>query len=147
MAPHLYQDQAKYLDLVRSLLPSAVKSAIRSILCTLSASQRAALAAGQSALQARIDALVQRSSSMLTVEQLLVLSARMDAEEHRARVEQFQTLALIFLGDTDNKTKIGFHIRSLARRPILRRRSCAVVSSPSSNLREPSSVRAIIACT
>ena len=30
---------------------------------------------------------------MLTIEQLLVLSARMDAEEHRARVEQFQTLA------------------------------------------------------
>lgn len=93
IAPHLYQDQARYLDLIRRLLPSAVKSAIRSILCTLSTSQRAALAAGQSALQARIDALVQRSSSMLTVEQLLVLSARMDAEEHRARVEQFQTLA------------------------------------------------------
>ena len=93
IAPYLYRDQAQYLDLVRSLLPSALKSAIRSILCNLSTSQRAALAAGQSALQARIDALLQRSSSMLTIEQLLVLSARMDAEEHRARVEQFQTLA------------------------------------------------------
>ena len=93
LAPLLYREQAQYLDLVRRLLPTAVKAAIRHLLCTLSPLQRESLSDRQTVLQQRIDALVQRASSMLTIEQLLVLAVRLQDEERRSRIQQFQTLA------------------------------------------------------
>ena len=93
LAPVLYREQAQYLDLVRAILPTAVKAAIRHLLCSLSPLQRASLSERQMVLQQRIDALVQRASSMITVEQLLVLARRLQEEERRSRIQQFQTLA------------------------------------------------------
>ena len=93
LAPLLYKEQARYLELVRRILPTAVKAAIRHLLCALSPLQRASLADRQKLLQQRIDALVQRSSSMITIEQLLVLAGRLQQEERRSRIQQFQTLA------------------------------------------------------
>ena len=93
LAPLLYSEQARYLELVRGILPTAVKAAIRHLLCALSPLQRASLSERQAVLQQRIDALVLRASSMITVEQLLVLARRLQEEERRTRIQQFQTLA------------------------------------------------------
>ena len=93
LAPLLYQQQAHYLELIRRLLPSAVKSAIRHLLCSLVPLQRASLSDRQETLQKRIDALVQRASSMITIEQLLVLANRLQDEERRSRIQQFQSIA------------------------------------------------------
>ncbi|KZR87257.1 hypothetical protein MITS9509_01107 [Synechococcus sp. MIT S9509] len=93
LAPLLYREQAQYLELVRRILPIAVKAAIRHLLCSLSPLQRASLSERQTLLQQRIDALVQRASSMITIEQLLVLAARLQDEERRSRIQQFQNLA------------------------------------------------------
>ena len=93
LAPLLYKEQAQYLEQIRRNLPGAVKSAIRHLLCSLAPLQRAALSDRQTMLQERIDALVQRASSMITIEQLLVLANRLEDEERRSRLQQFQTLA------------------------------------------------------
>jgi len=93
LAPHLYREQARYLELVRWILPTAVKAAIRHLLCSLSPLHRASLSDHQKVLQQRIDALVQRASSMITIEQLLVLAVRLQDEERRSRVQQFRNLA------------------------------------------------------
>ena len=93
LAPHLYREQARYLELVRRILPTAVKAAIRHLLCSLSPLHRASLSDHQKVLQQRIDALVQRASSMITIEQLLVLAVRLQDEERRSRVQQFRNLA------------------------------------------------------
>ncbi|WP_244279591.1 hypothetical protein [Synechococcus sp. UW179A] len=93
LAPLLYREQAQYLELVRLILPIAVKAAIRHLLCSLSPLQRASLSERQTLLQQRIDALVQRASSMITIEQLLVLAVRLQDEERRSRIQQFQNLA------------------------------------------------------
>ena len=93
LAPTLYRDQALYLRRVRSLLPTAVKTAIQNLLCTLPSDQPEALDEHQLQFQKRIDALLQRSSSLITVEQLLVLSARLKKEERRLRMQQLQALS------------------------------------------------------
>ena len=93
LAPHLYREQAQYLEQVRRILPTAVKAAIRHLLCSLSPLQRASLSDRQTVLQQRIDALVQRASSMITIEQLLVLALRLQDEDRRSRIQQFQNLA------------------------------------------------------
>ena len=93
LAPLLYKQQARYLELIRRILPSAVRSAIRHLLCSLVPLQRASLSDHQATLQKRIDALVQRASSMITIEQLLVLANRLQDDERRSRIQQFQTLA------------------------------------------------------
>ena len=92
LAPTLYREQALYLQRVRSLLPTAVKTAIQNLLCALPSDQPEALDEHQLQFQKRIDALLQRSSSLITVEQLLVLSARLKKEERRLRMQQLQAL-------------------------------------------------------
>ena len=92
LAPTLYREQALYLQRVRSLLPTAVKTAIQNLLCALPSDQPEALDEHQLQFQKRIDALLQRSSSLITVEQLLVLSARLKKEERRQRMQQLQAL-------------------------------------------------------
>ena len=92
LAPTLYREQALYLQRVRSLLPTAVKTAIQNLLCALPSDQPEGLDEHQLQFQKRIDALLQRSSSLITVEQLLVLSARLKKEERRLRMQQLQAL-------------------------------------------------------
>ena len=92
LAPTLYREQALYLQRVRSLLPRAVKTAIQNLLCVLSSDQPDALDEHQVQFQKRIDALLKRSSSLITVEQLLVLSARVKKEERRLRIQQLGSL-------------------------------------------------------
>ena len=92
LAPTLYREQALYLQRVRSLLPTAVKTAIQNLLCALPSDQPEGLDEHQLQFQKRIDALLQRSSSLITVEQLLVLSARLKNEERRLRMQQLQAL-------------------------------------------------------
>ena len=93
LAPSLYREQALYLQQVRSLLPTAVKTAIQNLLCTLPSDHPEVLDEHQLQFQKRIDALLQRSSSLITVEQLLVLSARLKKEERRLRMQQLQALS------------------------------------------------------
>ena len=92
LAPTLYREQALYLQRVRSLLPTAVKTAIQNLLCALPSDQPEGLDEHQLQFQKRIDALLQRSSSLITVEQLLVLSTRLKKEERRLRMQQLQAL-------------------------------------------------------
>ena len=67
-----------------------MKTAIQNLLCTLPSDQTEALDEHQLQFQKRIDALLQRSSSLITVEQLLVLSARLKKEDRRLRMQQLQ---------------------------------------------------------
>ena len=92
LAPTLYREQALYLQRLRDRLPTAVKTAIQTLLCALPSDQRNDLGEHQLQFQERIDALLKRSSTLITVEQLLVLSARLKREERRLRMQQLQAL-------------------------------------------------------
>ncbi|MEC8095660.1 MAG: hypothetical protein VX105_00310 [Cyanobacteriota bacterium] len=92
LAPTLYREQALYLQRLRDRLPTAVKTAIQTLLCVLPSDQRNDLGEHQLQFQERIDALLKRSSTLITVEQLLVLSARLKREERRLRMQQLQAL-------------------------------------------------------
>ena len=92
LAPTLYREQAIYLQRLRDRLPTAVKTAIQTLLCALPSDQRNDLGKHQLQFQERIDALLKRSSTLITVEQLLVLSARLKREERRLRMQQLQAL-------------------------------------------------------
>ena len=94
LAPALYRDQALYLQLLREQLPSAVRTVLSAL---LTADQGARLdlldATARQAFQAKIDALVQRCCSLLTVEQLMELSRQIE-REHLVRRLQAQRALL-----------------------------------------------------
>jgi len=93
LAPALYRDQALYLQLLREQLPSAVRTVLSAL---LTADQGVRLdildATARQAFQAKIDALVQRCCSLLTVEQLMELSRQIEREHLVRRLQAQRTL-------------------------------------------------------
>lgn len=93
MAPGLYRDQALYLQLLRDQLPATVRTVVTTLLTTdhgavidgLSASAR-------QSLQERIDQLVRRCSSLLTVEQLMQLARQIEREQLVRRLQAQRAL-------------------------------------------------------
>ena len=96
LAPLLYREQALYLQLLRNLLLPSVRTAVGHLLCERGQRLSRLSADQQSELQQTFDGLVQRCSSLLTVEQLMDLSRRLQKEalEYRqqAQLEVSQSL-------------------------------------------------------
>ena len=96
LAPLLYREQALYLQLLRNLLLPSVRNAVGHLLCERGEQLSRLSAEQQSELQQTFDGLVQRCSSLLTVEQLMDLSRRLQKEalEYRqqAQIEVSQSL-------------------------------------------------------
>lgn len=84
--PQLYRHLALYLQVLRQVLPGRVERACFHLATRFHARRYLALdPAERRALQRRIQALVLRCSSLLTVEQLAVLAAQMARESARRR--------------------------------------------------------------
>ena len=96
LAPLLYREQALYLQLLRNLLLPSVRTAVGHLLCERGERLSQLSEEQQSELQQTFDGLVQRCSSLLTVEQLMDLSRRLQKEalEYRqqAQLEVSQSL-------------------------------------------------------
>lgn len=93
LAPALYREQALYFQIVRDLLPGTVHTAIKHLLCDRRVDPRLRSADGVKLLDRRVDALVQRTSSLITVEQLLVTASRLRREAQHSRLLQVQALS------------------------------------------------------
>ena len=90
LVPLLYREQALYLQLLRNLLLPSVRNALGHLLCERGERLSRLSARQQSELQKTFDGLVQRCSSLLTVEQLMDLSRRLqkDASEYRQQAQR-----------------------------------------------------------
>jgi hypothetical protein len=114
LSPALYRDQALYLQLLREQLPSAVRTVLSAL---LTADQGVRLdildATARQAFQAKIDALVQRCCSLLTVEQLMELSRQIE-REHLVRRLQAQRALLEDRPTTDEAPGGGESSASIA---------------------------------
>ena len=92
-APAFYRDHAQYLRQLRQQLPEAVHRALATLLCEIDQDLLNRLTPqARSGLQSRIDQLVTRSLSFLTIEQLQLLARDMDRDRHRRRQRSQQVL-------------------------------------------------------
>ena len=103
--PALYRHLALYLQVLREVLPARVEQACFHLATQVHPQRYAALPAQErQALHGRVLALVQRCSSLLTVEQLTALADQIDREaQHRQRREQRELLEQLsaVAGDDD----------------------------------------------
>ena len=90
LAPVLYREQALYLQLLRELLLPSVRNAVGHLLCERGERLSRMSVEKQAELQQTFDGLVQRCSSLLTVEQLMDLSRRLQKEvsEYRQQAQR-----------------------------------------------------------
>jgi len=104
--PTLYRHLALYLQVLRQVLPARVEQACFHLATQVHPQRYAALAASErSALHGRILALVQRCSSLLTVEQLTALADQIDREaQFRQRREQLDLLKRLSAGSGPDDT-------------------------------------------
>jgi len=98
--PTLYRHFALYLQVLRQVLPGRVEQACFPLATQVHPQRYASLTAQErQALHGRILALVQRCSSLLTVEQLAALADQIDREsQHRQRRQQRELLAQLSSG-------------------------------------------------
>ena len=104
--PALYRHLALYLQVLRQVLPARVEQACFHLATQVHPQRYAALPAlERQALHGRILALVQRCSSLLTVEQLTALADQIDREaQHRQRRQQRELLEQLSSGAGDDDT-------------------------------------------
>ena len=100
--PALYRHLALYLQVLRQVLPARVEQACFHLATQVHPQRYAALPDQErQALHGRILALVQRCTSLLTVEQLTALADQMDREaQHRQRRQQRELLQQLSSGAT-----------------------------------------------
>jgi hypothetical protein len=85
-APAFYGDQADYLRLLRHHLPQAVHTALGQLLCGVDRDRLNLLSdQARAELQERIDQLVNRCSTLLTIEQLQLLARDLSREQKTQR--------------------------------------------------------------
>ena len=81
-APAFYADQADYLRRLRHHLPQVVHTALGELLCGIDRDRLIEVSEqSRHELQGRIDQLVKRCSSLLTIEQLQLLARELAQEE------------------------------------------------------------------
>ncbi|MBL6798027.1 MAG: hypothetical protein ISQ53_04445, partial [Synechococcus sp. BS307-5m-G39] len=85
LAPALYREQALYLQIIRDQLSGAVRTAIKHLLCARGVDASIRRADGVEELHRRVDALVKRTSSLLTVAELVKQTAGKIGENVRVR--------------------------------------------------------------
>ena len=93
LSPSIYREQALYLQIVRDQLPKAVRTAIKHLLCDRDVDARIRRGDGLKSIHLRVDALVQKTTTLITVEQLLVTADRLRADAQRSRLLQVQAMA------------------------------------------------------
>ena len=100
-APAFYADQAQYLRLLRHHLPRAAHTALGELLSGVDPARLNQLSdQGRAELQQRIDQLVQRCSTLLTIEQLQLLARDLSREHHSQR-RQLQRAMVESLNQTE----------------------------------------------
>jgi hypothetical protein len=91
--PQLYRDLALYLQVVRQVLPGAVDQAVFHLVSQGAASPYLRQPQDRrDHFHERVNTLVRRCLSLLTVEQLVPLAAQIERERHRRRLETRQQL-------------------------------------------------------
>ncbi|MGC6482397.1 MAG: hypothetical protein ACON4T_02345 [Synechococcus sp.] len=99
-APDFYADQAHYLAILREGLASAVHRSLAAWLCSLDPDRLSQVSTQErESLQARIDQLVQRCTTLLTIEQLQLLAKQL-ARERRLQRRQAQQAMVDALQDS-----------------------------------------------
>ncbi|MCP4974414.1 MAG: hypothetical protein GY914_12240, partial [Prochlorococcus sp.] len=95
LVPDLYRDQALYLQLMRGGLLSAVRQALFLLITDKDQNRLNALSSkSQKAFQEKVEQLVSRCCSLLTVEQLMDLVRQMERERQRKRTQARRELML-----------------------------------------------------
>ncbi len=105
--PTLYRHLALYLQVLRQVLPARVEQACFHLATQVHPQRYAALPAQErQGLHGRLLALVQRCSSLLTVEQLTALADQIDREtQHRQRRQQRELLEQLTSGAADDDSE------------------------------------------
>ena len=102
-APAFYAEQEKYLSVLRDCLPKATHRALKELFCQADHDRLALLSEqDRRSLQDRIDQLVQRCSTLLTIEQLQLLARRLVREKHERRRQAQQAMVDALHRSTDN---------------------------------------------
>ena len=102
-APAFYAEQEKYLSVLRDCLPKATHRALKELFCQADHDRLALLSEqNRRSLQDRIDQLVQRCSTLLTIEQLQLLARRLVREKHERRRQAQQAMVDALHRSTDN---------------------------------------------
>ena len=108
LAPELYRDLALYLQVLREGLLHAVQQACFHLATQVVPERYNELpAARRQAFQSRLQELVQRTSTLLTVEQIIGLAAQQQRREHRRQRVQQQRLLDAFLNGKSSDDSAG----------------------------------------
>ena len=102
-APAFYADQERYLGVLRERLPQAAHRALTELLCQVDRDRLDRLTDQErQSLQQRIDQLVLRCSTLLTIEQLQLLARRLDREKQSRRRHAQQAMVEALQRSTDD---------------------------------------------
>ena len=103
LAPLLYREQALYLQLLRNLLLPSVRNALGHLLCERGQRLSRMSSEQQAELQQTFDGLIQRCSSLLTVEQLMDLARRLRKEASEFRQQAQREVSESLQADAENE--------------------------------------------
>ena len=99
----LYREQALYLQLMRNLLLSSVRNAVGHLLCERGERLSRMSSEQQAELQLTFDGLIQRCSSLLTVEQLMDLDRRLQKEASEFRQQAQREVSQSLQADAESE--------------------------------------------
>ena len=103
LVPLLYREQALYLQLLRNLLLPSVRNAVGHLLCERGERLSRMSSEQQAELQQTFDGLIQRCSSLLTVEQLMDLSRRLQKEASEFRQQAQREVSQSLKADAESE--------------------------------------------
>ena len=103
LAPLLYREQALYLQLLRNLLLPSIRNAVGHLLCERGERLSRMSSEQQAELQQTFDGLIQRCSSLLTVEQLMDLARRLRKEASEFRQQAQREVSESLQADAENE--------------------------------------------
>ena len=103
LAPLLYREQALYLQLLRNLLLPSIRNAVGHLLCERGERLSRMSSEQQAELQQTFDGLIQRCSSLLTVEQLMDLARRLRKEASEFRQQAQREVSESLHADAENE--------------------------------------------
>ncbi len=116
----MYREQALYLQILRELLVPGVRNAIGHLLCERGERLSRMSSEQQAELQNKLDGLVQRCNSLLTVEQLMDLSRRLQKEalEFRQQLQLDANQSLQNVSETEKNAIVRGGIELSLTPPI-----------------------------
>ena len=142
LVPLLYREQALYLQLLRNLLLPSVRNAVGHLLCERGERLSRMSSEQQAELQQTFDGLIQRCSSLMTVEQLMDLARRLQKEASEFRQQAQREVSQSLQADAEsepqeiNRGGIELSLSPPIEHPdllegLLPRMDAAVVEDPS----------------